>query len=374
LNEPQRTIPSLDRSSILGVVFVWGFAAFWNALLAAIFFSARNAGAPPMVLYAAASPFILVGIFLLGFAVSVTIRTIHFRSLVLHLETLPGVVGGRLAGMIQGAEGVLRADMALRLACWRRAVLSDSSNEVVWEDVVDIPAGTMMRSPSGASVPFRFDVPFECEPTGAQDDRIYWQLTVQTRRRAVVGVFEVPVHRTERSSPDINEKSLRPRAVSQPPYSKLQATRASDGAIEIRFPRPTWLWKWWLFTLVVAASSFVAVRERLAAEFGAAAYVVAAAAVLFLIAIIEMGVFFSPRRLRVGRDELRMRFLSSFRRTKVMPSAEIADFIAKYDNSTRKYDVDVQRADGQTYPWLMLKAVDKREAEWLAHELRAAVR
>src|SRR5262249_6583335 len=99
----------------------------------------------------------------------------------------------------------------------------------------------------------------------------------------------------------------------------------------------------------------------------------AAAIVLGLVAIIQLGVLFSPRLLRAGRDELRMRFLSPLRRPKVMPSSGIADFVIKFQNGTRKYNVDVLRRDGKTDPWLMVTAVDKREAEWLSHELRAAV-
>lgn len=288
----------------------------------------------------------------------------------LHLDTLPGVVGGRVAGTIHGNEGLLSEGMSIGLKCWRRARQSDSFDDMLWEGVVDVAAGSMMRSPDGATVPFRFDVPIECEPTS---DEVFWRVAIQTRGHAAAGSFSVPVSRTEQSSGEVNEKSLRPRTISQPPYSRLRFERTADGAVEIRFPRATWLWKWWLFTLVVAVAGVVLVRQKLEAEFGLVAFVVLAGGVLFLIAIIQMGVFFSPRRLRVGRDELRMRFLSPFRGPKVMPSSEIADFVAKFDNSTRKYDVDVQRADGQMYPWLMITAADKREAEWLAHELRAAL-
>src|SRR5207244_4507559 len=118
-------------------------------------------------------------------------------------------------------------------------------------------------APLGATVPFHFDIPFECQPTDAEDGRIYWQVAIRTRRHANAGTFLVPVSRTDASSPNINEKTLRPRTISQPPYSKLRLQRAPDGAVEVRFPRPTWIWKWWLFTLVVTGAGVVVVRDVL---------------------------------------------------------------------------------------------------------------
>jgi len=377
-----RTIPNINRGSIIGVLILWLFAGFWNGFIAVMLLVARSAegGPSPALMYAVASPFILAGIFLLGLAIRVTAKFIRYRSLVLRLDTLPGVVGGRMAGTVHGVEGALKEGMTVGLACWRR-YRSDTTDDMLWEDMIDVAPGGVIRSPAGATVPFRFDVPFECEPSESDDGRIQWQVTVQTHGGGFAGSFDVPVYRTGQSSPQINEKSLRPRTVSQPQYSKLQVQRAPDGAVEVQFPKPTWIWKWYLFTLVVAVAAVVVARQKLPAlvrdgmpeSWVPMIYLGIAAVVLFLIAIIQMGLFFAPRLLRVGRDELRMQFLSMFRRTKIMPAAGIADFIVKYSNATRKYDVDLQRADGRTYPWLFMTAVDRREAEWLAHELRSAL-
>ena len=359
------TIPNVDRGSFVAIAVVWIFVAFWNGIIFTILFAVKkDNGTTPRTLLAVCSPFILAGIFLFWMALSGTLRTIHYRSLVLRLDA-PGVVGGRMTGTIQGAAGMLNDGMSVRLSCWRRSRLSDSSDDMLWEDVEDVPRGSVMQSPVGATVPFRFDIPYECEPTGADDDHVYWRIELRTRVRTAAATFRVPVHRNERSSPEVTEKSLRPRAVAQPPYSQLGVARAVDGGIEVRFPRPGWIWKWWLFTIVVAIAGFAAAPPQF--------YAIVIGAVLFLILIIQLGVAFTPRLLRAGRDELRMRFLSPLRGAKVMRPAEIADFVTKYDNGTRKYDVAVQRADGGTDPWLMITAADKREAEWLAQELRAAI-
>jgi hypothetical protein len=349
------TIPNVDRGSFIGIAVVWIFAAFWNGILLSVLYAVeKDKGAAPWALVAVCSPFVLAGAFLIWLALGGTLRTIHYRSLVLRLDG-PGVVGGRISGTIHGAEGVLNDGMSIRLACWRRARMSDSLDDMLWEDVFD-------AAPIGATVSFHFDIPYECEPAG---DDVYWRIDLRTRARTAAATFRVPVHRTERSSPEVSAASLRPRAVAQPPYSRLRFTRTADGEVEIRFPRPGWIWKWWAFTIVGAAAGFAAVPP----QFDLAV----AAAALVLIAIIQLGLFFTPRLLRAGRRELRMRFLSPFRGAKVIGATDIADFVAKYDNGARKYDVNVQRAGGEIDPWLMITAVDKREAEWLAGELRAAV-
>ncbi len=379
-----RTVPNINRGSIFGALFLWGFALFWNGFLTLVLLMADrgNRGPSPAVLYAIVSPFALAGLFLLGLAITVTVTLIRYRSLQLRLDTLPGLVGGRMAGSVQGAEGVLRDGMSVRLACWRRYGSTDTSDDLLWEDVEDIPPESMFPSADDATVPFRFDVPWECEPTGDGARRIAWQLTVQTRGGAVAGVFDVPVYRTAESSPQADEKSLRPRNVAQPPYSKRRVEPAADGGIDVHFPTPTWLWKWYLFTFVIGAAAIVVARQQLpglVAEGVEQSWVIAtygaiAAAVLFLLAIIQMGLFFAPRRLRAGRDGLRMRFQSAFRGPKTVPASDIAEVVVKYSNSTRKYDIDFQRTGGTVDPWMMISAVDKREAEWLAHELRAALR
>jgi hypothetical protein len=367
------TVPNVDRGSFLAIAVVWLFAAFWNGVIFTILLAiGKDKGATPPSLVAVLSPFILAGLFLIWLALSSTLRTIHYRSLVLRLDA-PGVVGGRMAGTIHGAAGVLNDGMSVRLSCWRRSRLSDSTDDMLWEDVEDVPRGSVMQSPVGATVPFRFEIPYECEPAGADDGHIYWHIDLRTRSTAAA-TFRVPVHRNERSSPEVTEKTLRPRTVAQPPYSRLGFARAADGGVEVRFPRPGWIWKWWLFTFVTAAAATALVRQNVDdPDERLVAFGLIAAGALFLVALIQMGLLFTPRLLRAGRDELRMRFLSPFRGAKVMHPAEIADFITKYDNGTRKYDVAVQRADGGTDPWLMISAVDKREAEWLAQELRAAI-
>ena len=96
-----------------------GFGLFWNGFptLMVWMTDGRTSGPSPETLYAIVSPFALAGVFLLGLAITVTVTLIRYRSLQLRLDTLPGLVGGRIAGSLQGADGVLREGMSLRLAC-----------------------------------------------------------------------------------------------------------------------------------------------------------------------------------------------------------------------------------------------------------------
>ena len=116
------TVSNVNRGSFAAIAAIWIFAAFWNGILLAGILAVKRGdpGAEPWALIAVSSPFILAGIYLVWLAVSGTLRTIHYRSLVLHIDA-PGVVGGRMAGTIHGAERVLNDGMSVRLSCWRHS-------------------------------------------------------------------------------------------------------------------------------------------------------------------------------------------------------------------------------------------------------------
>lgn len=381
-----RTIPNINRGSLAGLVFLWGFALVWNGFLAVMFLVTRaaNDGPGAGTLAAILSPFLLAGLFLLWLAVSMSATLYRYRSLMVRLETLPGVLGGKLSATLHGAQGVVADGMTVRLTCWRRYPGSDTSDDVLWDDVEEIRPESIYRAPDGSVAPFTIGIPFECEPTGGRDGKIEWQLTVHAADGDVVGAFDVPVYRTEDSSEAVTEKTLRPRSMLQPPFSKLKLRDTADGSVEVQFPKPSWVWKWYITTLIAGGGAFVAAEEiRIRVPdlvidgrpglWPNVLYLGVAAVVLCFLAIIQLGLFFSPRLLTVRHDTMEMRYYSLFRGARVVPASEIADIDVKFSNSTRKYDVDIQRSSGSKDPWMMMSSNDRREAEWLAHEIRRAL-
>ena len=170
-----RTIPNRNRGSVLGASFLGAFGLIWIGFLVS---ALRKDGISQRAIFSAAA-LSLVGYFLIGVAILLIVSAIRSRRLVLRLETLPGVVGGHVSGTIHGMGGMPRDEMTLRLECWRR-------DELSWSHVQNIDA-------ADATVPFRFDVPRQCEPTGGD---VEWRIAVRTPDGGAAGSFEVPVHRT----------------------------------------------------------------------------------------------------------------------------------------------------------------------------------
>ena len=156
--------------------------------------------------------FPVLGIGLLIWAVRLTIRWLRFGKSVLELSSVPGVIGGSVAGTIhtslkrEGVGGVRVSLRSIHRSVRRKHRKRDVSEKIVWEEHLGISKEQLSVGPMGAAVPFSFHVPFECQETTDEDsdNRILWILTVTA---SVPGVdyqaeFELPVFRTEESSPE----------------------------------------------------------------------------------------------------------------------------------------------------------------------------
>jgi hypothetical protein len=210
-------------SSASGVAGLWAFAVLWNLIafpfllfLPAEVFDRGNTAAALGFLFP------LIGIPLLVAAARASVaRAIHGRS-TFHLETIPGLVGGSLEGKVCMEGSLQPADgFTLRLSCLRRTRTGSGKNRsttesVEWQDeqrgVLPVPRADA----PGSAIPVRFQIPYECLPHTADDGGtgILWRLEA---RGSVPGVdyaaaFEVPVFKTDRSSPELTEDRLRAEA------------------------------------------------------------------------------------------------------------------------------------------------------------------
>jgi hypothetical protein len=215
-------IPSMEKSAVW---FFWGFAILWNLI------------STPMLIflpkeiiekenYAAllALLFPLVGIGLIVVAVRKTIQRRKFGDCVFLMERVPGVLGGEVTGTILLPRGLPTAEtLTVRLSCIHRQRRRSGKDTSTSEDTIWQTEQSVVRlSPTGeagvqgAAVSLR--VPYDASPTGEmnEDNSIYWKLEADA---AVPGVdfatgFEIPVFKTPASSPQINEERLRTEEVA----------------------------------------------------------------------------------------------------------------------------------------------------------------
>src|SRR5829696_1857403 len=146
--------------------------------------------------------FPVIGLIPLAIAAYLTARYLKFGRSVLELETLPGCIGGWLAGTIRTTVA-LREHESVRLAlrCVRRATRGSGKNRrtsesTLWEAEQTLVGRLPLDRDGGNAIPVAFRIPHGCEPTlDRHRDDILWRLRV---RAAMPGAdyaadFTVPI-------------------------------------------------------------------------------------------------------------------------------------------------------------------------------------
>jgi hypothetical protein len=252
-NEPWRWRADWEQRAVRESVAVggwclWGFAVVWNLFCLPLWFLVRWEW--PMdakTLLMAAFP--IVGMLLLLFAAHHTLRRRKYGTSVCHLDRVPVPVGSTLRGELAVRLHELPpSGFALRLASVRRTVTGSGKNRsvhesILWQDEQTIMHGAM-PSPNGLRVPFRFDIPWECEPAslGNAEDLVVWRLNVSADVPGIdyQAFFELPVFRTEDGRDELAPRVHSPAAWRPPREITLApdaiVVRPSHGFTDYLFP------------------------------------------------------------------------------------------------------------------------------------------
>lgn len=316
-----------------GAALLWMLAAAWTA--AVVFFAllvARGA-------WAALALFGAVALFLITLAVRATVSVMRFRGASIDLQTNPGVLGGQLAGVVHLRQRMV--PLQLTLSNWHL----DDSDDLLWESTTTLGADAL-------DLPFSFDVPFDCEPTS---DTASWRLVL-----AHDASFTVPVMQTEASSPARTQQSLRAATYEAPEGTKVKIERRADG-VTVRFPLPSWVAGWYVIVLVLAAAAYLA-----------AMYAMAAIGVIVLSGIPLPTLAMTVRRIDADRDGLTLRY-AMLRGAMHIPAAALRDVAAVYANGAMHYELTFVGAENAA-SWTIITLRSRPEADWVAYELRRALR
>ena len=207
--------------------FLWGFAILWNLISTPLVIflpeEISNGNYPALLGFL----FPLVGIGLLIAAVRLTVQRVKFGESEFLLDRMPGVLGGDVAGTIVLPQGVANANsFTVRLVNMHVRQVKSGKNTsteetVLWQDerVVTHHAPVMAGMPQ--RIPIRFRTPYDARPTDESNasSKFIWKLTAGAD---VPGVdfsaeFEIPVFKTESSSAQVTEESLRSEEVAAHP-------------------------------------------------------------------------------------------------------------------------------------------------------------
>ncbi len=173
-----------------------------------------------------------IGLALAWWALYAGLRWVKYGESTFQMASVPGVVGGTLAGVVHVASRLQSEHgFRVRLVCHRTVTKrsgkkTETTVDTAWEQVRQIAKALDQPDPGRTAIPILFGLPYDVLPTGEEGDRtIAWQLEVRSAQSGVdyKAVFEVPIFRTAQSRPDFQlDDSL------MAPYSALDAVPNSD--------------------------------------------------------------------------------------------------------------------------------------------------
>ena len=183
------------------------FAGVWNLIsMPVVVFAHEQIFDPDNRVALVALLFPVVGIGLVVWAARSLIRWRKFGESIFEMRTIPGVIGGPLEGTIRTSVNVRpEAGFDVMLSSIHRYRSGSGKSRSTHEKVLWQKLYRAALDRSSAGIPIAFQVPYDCEPTedADADNQRIWKLEVKAE---VEGVdyhvqFEVPVFRTEHSSP-----------------------------------------------------------------------------------------------------------------------------------------------------------------------------
>ena len=337
--------------------------------------------------------FPVAGLGLLVWAVRATIRWKRFGVSVLQMTSLPGVVGGPVAGTIETGlrtlpeDGFLVTLRSIRRTRTRRGRNRTTHETILWQEEHRVRREVLFPGYLGTSTRFSFQVPFDCEPSSERDSasRVLWRLQAQA---AVPGVdfsstFEIPVFRTDRSSTAPSPLvELQGAASSQEirearRTSKIRAQTTPSGGREIYFPaaRNPGMAAGLTIFFLLWVGAVVVMRLSEAPLFFLAIF--GLFGVLLFFGVLSM--WFGTSRLRIEGGEVRLkRGALGFGGTKLLPVDEIERVKTKIGmqhgggSGTPYYDILLARREGRDLT-VGRYIRNKRELEWLVGEIESAL-
>lgn len=199
--------------------------------------------------------FPLVGVLLAWWAIYTALQWRKYGSSVFRMASVPGVIGGKLSGVIEVGRKIRPEDgFHLTLSCVNRVTTGSGKNRstrehVLWQNDRVMARELTERDPARTSIPVAFGIPYDCRETDDSNstNQILWRLQV---RAATSGVdygaqFEAPVYKTEASRQDfvLDEAPLAPYLAEVDPVRDarrigLQVTPLANGGVRIEAPAP----------------------------------------------------------------------------------------------------------------------------------------
>ncbi len=309
------------------------------------------------------------------------LRWRRFGESTFKLATVPGVIGGPLAGVIRtGARLDRVSEIRLRLACLERDTSGDSTSEhIQWEDE-KILTGEVLQT--GEGIPVLFNIPFDSKPTAtlSASRSILWRLDTCATMPGTdfAAQFEVPIFKTAESRADAPVLPD-PAAAYEKPMERnalpgITVRPAASGGTEFIFAaarNKSVAFFLTLFTAIWTAAIILGMRFKAPIIFP----IVFGLIDIFLLFCL-MGVWTSSSRVIADAGGLRVMsrwgFVPSRRFIPVADLQSIGPKLGMSSGNTTYYDLVAFTKGGKKVK-LASGIKGKKESEWFAHEIQNAL-
>jgi hypothetical protein len=333
----------VSSSAGCGAALLWALALAWCGGI--VFFGlvvARSPLAPSLGAWAALALFAAVGFHLVTLAVRAARSAAALRNASVDIDT--AVIGGKLLGAVVVPEGTYY----LTLTNWRRG----DADELLWES----PAITVVKPGS-----FSFDVPFDTEPTS---DAASWRLVLESADARHGVSFPVPLQRAAASSPAQTQRSLRAAAYDEPAGTRVEVDRDAASTL-VRFPLPSWTWRWYVLAAALGGAAYLASTYVYRDDDAMPGIAIIVVVLLALMPLPTLAM--TVRRIEAGPSGLSFHY--ALRPPRRLDN--VRDVSAVYADGALHYELAFEP---EKPSWTILTMATRREAEWVAYELRRALR
>jgi hypothetical protein len=337
----------------------------------------RQPGSPPAILVLVVV-FGLTTLVIGGLGVYSTIQDRKYAGAVFQMDSVPGVLGGRLSGSVSLPEQVPPGvEARVSVHCDRNARMRSRRSEVsvcLYEDQATA------RVPDSRVLPVGFTIPFDVPPSdaiGLDSDRLTkWHVSVAAKTPGVdyfAQFYDVPVFATSASDRSILRLTTAP-AVDAGRASDAKSSLVEDGADRTVFalapPKGRRVGPALLVVLPllawIAAICVGAPPASVLAAAGIAGLVGAG-----LLALIWFLAAASPTAIEIDAEAVRIRHgLWPLRWTRTIPLADVQEIT--FDGDSRTRVVKAHSRQGRT-SWLAIDLAGLDEAKWLTAEVSRAV-
>ncbi len=372
----------IESGTKASIVMPWVFAIMWNLISAPVLVLV-----PPHVAENRAIllvfMFPVIGVFLLIGAIKQTVAAKKFGTSYLELASVPGVIGGKLRGVIQTRFSPTSESRArLMLTCFKSVTTGSgddrsTSEHILWREERAFGPSEIGVGPIGASIPVDFDIPDDQPATNSNNssDQIIWRVhaTAELPGLDYAGQFDVPVFRT--AATPATHQALPVKEGPPPKQSSIVIRTSAAGGREFVFP--------------AARNPGVAtIVTILLLIFGGATWFAAPHIPIFgtlifglfdlILLLIALSLWLGVERVIVERGTITTRnTILGLGRVHQIPCADVAELKLSVGmqtgggSGTPYYDIQLVNRAGRRFK-LGGELKDKHEADWIIVQIKKA--